>query len=257
MNQMVFSCGGCVFAKVDKESNLQVGCCVDDRHKKLSTEQKLVNGFFEFNRFCNTYRPQRWMDEHCQSLKEAVSQVKEEVYPRLSFIIKFNKDLSFLKNLLENINNQTINARKFVVVLNDNVAYNLEAFSLMSETLKNNVGGFNLIQVVDSSKGFDEGFTYAKNGWAVFLEEGQSVERNFAETLNNRVNNQLQRLVYAKNKDSTKIIVQSSIYKSLGCNQPVVMSDGTVDNRCFEERLADMSYQDSESITEWEKVFNE
>ena len=252
---MNFSCKGCVFFSYHQKN---ISCKIDDRFVKLSNNSYTLDDDFhpKFNRFCNTYRPDSWLTEYANGdLEQAVSLVKQEVYPRLTFIIEFNKDINFLKSLLETINSQ--NTRKFVVVINPNVEYNLDVFSLMQFTLTNNVGGFNLVQTVDNNKSFDEAFTKAKNGWTIFLKEGVNIPLNIAETLNDRINSQLRRIVYAESQDASKVIVQSAIYKMLGGNQPLMRGDGTVDNRSFKDKLTEMISEDKDSITTWEELFNE
>lgn len=258
MNEIDFCCKGCVFAEtvmvVGQET--QAGCLIDDRHKKLSKDSKTKDGYAQFNRFCNTYRPSAWLQENNQSLKDAVETVKTEIYPRITFIVKFNKDLQFLEGLLDTINNQTINNRKFVIVINDQVEYNMNIYQMMMQTLKNNIGGFNLMQVVETNKEFDDAFSNAKNGWTVFLEEGESIGWDLAEKLNNRINKELKRMVYAQDTNAKKTIVQSAVYKALGGNQPLLRGDGTVDTRPFVEKLQEMISEDPDSITTWETLFD-
>jgi len=258
MNEIDFCCNGCVFAVVNNEGN-QTSCIMNDRHIKLSNDNlSFKDGYARFNRFCNMFRPESWKEQYANNdIKKAVDLVVQETYPRLTFIVEFNKDLEFLKSLLVKINNQSINTRKFVIVINSEVEYNLDIFSLMQNTLTNNIGGFNLVQMVDSDKIFDEAFSKAKNGWTIFLKAGKDISMNLAERLNNRINNNLRRMVYAENQDQSKIIVQSAIYKMLGGNQPLMRGDGTVDNRPFKEKLAEMISEDKDSITTWEALFDE
>jgi hypothetical protein len=258
MNEIDFCCKGCVFAVMNNEGN-QTSCVMNDRHIKLSNDNlSFKDGYARFNRFCNMFRPESWKEQYANNdIEKAMDLVTQETYPRLTFILEFNKDMEFFKSLLEKINSQSINTRKFVVVVNSEVEYNLDIFSLMQKTLTNNIGGFNLVQVIDSDKIFDEAFSKAKNGWTVFLKGGQDISVNLAENLNNRINNSLRRMVYAESQDSGKTIVQSAIYKMLGGNQPLMRGDGTIDNRPFKDKLAEMISEDKDSITTWEELFNE
>lgn len=258
MNEIDFCCKDCVFAVVDNDGN-QMSCAMNDRHIKLSGGNlSLKDGYARFNRFCNMFRPESWKEQYAENnIQKAIDLVIQETYPRLTFIVEFNKDMEFLEYLLQKINNQSINTRKFVVVVNSEVEYNLDIFSLMQKTLTNNIGGFNLVQVVDSDKIFDEAFSKAKNGWTVFLKGGQDISVSLAEKLNDRINNNVRRMVYAESQDGGKTIVQSAIYKMLGGNQPLMRGDGTVDNRPFKEKLAEMISEDKDSITTWEELFNE
>lgn len=258
MNEIDFCCKGCVFAVVNNDGN-QTSCVMNDRHVRLSGGNfSLKDGYARFNRFCNMFRPDSWKEQYAENnIQKAMDLVVQEAYPRLTFIIEFNKDIEFLKSLLEKINNQSINTRKFVIVVNSNVEYNIDIFSLMQKTLTNNVGGFNLVQMIDSNKIFDEAFSKAKNGWTIFLKAGKDISTNLAEKLNDRINNGLRRMVYAESQDQSKIIVQSAVYKMLGGNQPLMRGDGTIDNRPFKEKLVEMVSEDKDSITTWEALFDE
>lgn len=250
------SCKDCVFAISDGEN--QTGCMAN----RINQEQISNNtrGFFVLNRYCNLFRPKRWMDEIGENGKEfskdkLLEVAKKEASPRLTFIINFNYNMNFLSSLLETINSQE--CRKFVVVVNDKVEYNESVFDLLKNKLSNNVGGFNLVQVVKSSnKFYDNGFKHAKNGWSVFLDKDQKIGKNFAQNLKTRLIDQWKRLVFAQDENGLRKIVQSSVYKMTLNN---VKSDGSIDNRPFEEKILDFatSAVDSDCLCKWEEVFDE
>jgi hypothetical protein len=187
----------------------------------------------------------------------AISEVYKEVYPRLSFIIEFNHDLDSLKSILLNIENQTIPNKKFIVVINDRVEYNEDIFKLMQNTLKTNIGRFNVIQSLEDSIELDEGFKHAKNGWSVFLKQGQNINTNFAAIIHKRINFDMKRFLYSENKDGTKMVVQSALYKLLNGNRPLMNQEGEPDTRSFKEKLQDMQQTDMDSVIEWEILFDE
>lgn len=256
MPDISFSCKDCVFAI--SENGTQSGCKLNRLKKLCQDEKPQEDGFFSFNRFCNTFRPQLWIDNHYQGdMAKASIKVYEEIYPRLSFIIEFDHSLSNLKDILLNIENQTIANKKFVIIINDQVEYNEDIFKLMQNVLKTNIGRFNVIQSLEDSIELDEGFKYAKNGWSVFLKQGQNINTNFAEIIHNRINFEMKRFLYSENKDGTKMIVQSALYKLLNGNRPTMKDDGETDTRSFKEKLKDMQQTDPDSVIDWESLFNE
>ena len=256
MPDIQFSCKDCVFAIVN--DSIQNGCKLNRIQKLCKDEKPQEDGFFSFNRFCNTFRPQLWLDNHYDGNADmAISEVYKEVYPRLSFIIEFNHDLDSLKSILLNIENQTIPNKKFIVVINDRVEYNEDIFKLMQNTLKTNIGRFNVIQSLEDSVELDEGFKHAKNGWSVFLKQGQNINTNFAAIIHKRINFDMKRFLYSENKDGTKIVVQSALYKLLNGNRPLMNQEGEPDTRPFKEKLQDMQQTDTDSVVEWEILFDE
>lgn len=256
MPDISFSCKDCVFAI--SENDKQSGCKLNRLKKLCQDEKPQEDGFFSFNRFCNTFRPQMWLDNHYDGNADmAAQEVYKEIYPRLSFIIEFDHNLDNLKSIISNIENQTIAHKKFVIVVNDKVEYNEDIFKLMQNTLKTNIGRFNVIQSLEESIELDEGFKHAKNGWSVFLKQGQNINTNFAEIIHNRINLEMKRFLYSENKDGTKIIVQSALYKLLNGNKPTPKQDGEMDTRSFKEKLQDMQQTDSDSVIEWERLFDE
>lgn len=261
MHEIEFSCKNCVFAISD--GSVQTGCKLN-RLEKLKPDYKNTNeDYYKFNRFCNTFRSQDWLVNHYNDdIKLAEKEVIKEVYPRLSFIINFDYDLNSLNNILYNIEHQTIPHRKFVIVINDKVEYNEAIFKSLQSTLKTNVGNYYVVQTLDQDIDSllykeDTGFRYAKNGWTIFLKEGESIPLNFAEIIHNRINIEMKRFIFAQNKSQRKIVIQSAIYKLLNGNKPKVKADETVDNRTFIEKFKDLEQTDPDSVVAWEDLFDE
>jgi hypothetical protein len=153
--------------------------------------------------------------------------------------------------------NEKIPNKKFIVVINDRVEYNEDIFKLMQNTLKTNIGRFNVIQSLEDSIELDEGFKHAKNGWSVFLKQGQNINTNFAAIIHKRINFDMKRFLYSENKDGTKMVVQSALYKLLNGNRPLMNQEGEPDTRSFKEKLQDMQQTDMDSVIEWEILFDE
>lgn len=263
MPDIKFSCKDCVFAISDEYQQID---CKLNRLEKLNRDYKTQalpkdDKFYHFDRFCNTFRPPVWLETyHNNDIEIATNEVYKEVYPRLTFIIQFNYDLYNLISILHDIENQTIPNRKFVIVINDKVEYNEDIFDNMENILKTNIGSYHLVQSMpnlDKEYLNDEGFKLAKNGWTVFLKDGATIQRNFAEIIHNRINIDMKRFVFAQNKNGNKMIIQSAIYKLLNGNKPKTNKDESIDDRPFLEKFNDLEQTDPDSVIEWGKLFDE
>lgn len=261
MHEIKFNCKNCVFAICENEQQID---CKLNRLEKLKPNYKsepLEDNFYSFNRMCNTFRPKHWLSTyHNDDIEIAQKEVYAEIYPRLTFIIEFNYDLYNLISILHDIENQTIPNRKFVIIINDKPEYNEDIFKNMQSILTTNVGAYHIVQTIEEDMIYgksDEGFKFAKNGWTVFLKEGETVPRNFAEKIHNRINIEMKRFIFCQSKTNTKMVIQSAIYKLLNGNKPKVISEDTVDNRPFIEKFNDLEQTDPDSVIEWEKLFDE
>ena len=53
------------------------------------------------------------------------------------------------------------------------------------------------------------------------------------------------------------MVVQSALYKLLNGNRPLMNQEGEPDTRPFKEKLQDMQQTDTDSVVEWEILFDE
>jgi hypothetical protein len=267
MNEIKFSCEKCVFAEYTsfKGKDIQYGCRLN-RVQKLNPEDRYEESdnksFFVFNRFCNTMRPQEWLEQYCNSdLNFAVKEAREEVRPRLSFIVKFDYNMDTFKQIMDSIRNQ-IDTRKFIIVINDKPEYNIEIFSLLEEMYKDSkLVSYHILMPPNELQyiydTIDEALAFCKNGWIVFLDEGEIPPFNLAEKIDNRINDELRRFVYCNKKDNKTFIIQAAIYKLLGGNSPKILEDGSMDQRSFLERINELKAEDPDCLISWESMFND
>lgn len=267
MTDIKFSCKNCVFAEYTsfKGKDVQYGCVLN-RLNTLNPDDTFEEednvSYAVFNRFCNARRPIEWMDQYCDNdLAKAKEEVMEEVKPRLSFIIKFNYDIDFFRNIADSISNQTA-SRKFVIVVNDKPEYNLELFEILENLYKDKkiiqynilMPTSNLEYIYDS---IDEAVAFCKNGWIVFLDEGCNIPENFTEKIHNRINIELKRLVYCEKKNDKSFIIQAALYKLIGGNTAKINGDGSIDNKSFLERVSELKSEDPDCLISWETMFDE
>lgn len=267
MSDIKFSCKDCVFAQYTsfKGKDIQYGCVLN-RLQTLNPEDSFQEednvSYATFNRFCNARRPIAWMQQYCDDdLSVAQKEVMEEIKPRLSFIIKFNYNVDFFKQIADSLRNQ-ISSRKFVIIINDKPEYNLELFEILEELYKEEkivqysilMPPSNLQYIYDS---IDEAIMFCKNGWIVFLDEGKNIPPDFTEKIHNRINIELKRFVYCDSKKDKSFIIQASLYKLIGGNSPKVNGDGSIDKKSFLDRVSELKAEDPDCLVSWENIFNE
>lgn len=264
MNEIKFSCKDCVFSEniLVNGKSVQYGCMLN-RSQKLNPEEKFESdensSYYVFNRFCNTRRPKEWLEEYYSgNMDSAVIGVMSEVRPRLSIIIDFNYDMDLLKENFSIIENQ-MESRKFVIVINDKIEYNMEIFTTL-DTLyqKGKIAQYHILMPVADTPTYDsidDSIKFCKNGWIVFLDKGDKLPADLTEVIDNRINSEMKRFVYCKKENKT-FIIQAAIFKLLGGNSPKIMSDGSINNDDFITRVNNLQYKDNDCVVEWSDLFN-
>jgi hypothetical protein len=267
MCEIKFSCKDCVFAEYVsfKGIDTQYDCRLK-RVQKLNPDNnsEVEDGisYFTFNRFCNARRPVEWLEKYCENdIQKAVEVVNKEVSPRLSIIIKFNYNMDTFKSIVESLYEQDY-SRKFIIVVNDRPEYNLEIFELLESLSKNEkIVEYNILMPPDADydtyQAIDDSLSFCKNGWIVFFDEGDVPSKSLTAKVNDRINNQMKRLVYCSKKDNRTFLIQAALYKLIGGNSPKMMEDGEVDNRTFLERIESLRAEDPDCISDWKDIFNE
>lgn len=253
------NCNGCVFAET--KDGIQSGCKLN-RHNKFECVVG-DDGYFNIERFCNTYRPKEWLSDLSVSESEDIaSTVLDEVKPRIGFFVIFDHNIEDLKSTLIDISKQSIKSR-YVVVINDKVEYNDDIHSLLLELFDFHETNYHIVQIVEKPKIMpmliDESFRHAKNGWAYVCHSGESVDHDLIQKIHNRINIEMRKLVVVEPYDQNMngLLFQTALFKFLNGNHTKVFSDEIVDNRNFIDKVKEVcgnSHKDT--FTSWEE-FNE
>ena len=144
MYKVKTNCEGCLFAEYDKKGKEQVACKLDriptfnptfTKEKKDKDSKKC----FVFDRFCNAYRPDEWL-EHIteEEKKDLKATVMDEVCPRMGFFI-FLRDssedaISDMKKRLDELRQQTVGAPRYICIINPKVEYNEELQEMLASS---------------------------------------------------------------------------------------------------------------------------
>lgn len=244
-------CKGCVFAQ--RKMSLEGNLCQLGRLEKFP-KGKVVDGYYKFNRFCNAYRPQKWLDDLDTAL-HPIQVVNQEIHIKMGFTINFtnNHDLHKLKHTLDSVF-WGDDGPYYVIVVNDKPEYNGEIHQLIS---KKNIynSRIHIVQILDQVPEYymDEAFKFARNGYMIYLYSGDIMPYNYVEKLNSHINHDLKFLSICFSGDG-RIIFQNSLFKLLGGNKSLMKQDGTMDNRDFIAKAMDMKANEK-CIYLWEEIF--
>jgi hypothetical protein len=240
MNNIQFNCSDCVFAILDS-TDRQRGCSLA-RLDKFNATLDEDSDRFQFDRFCNAYRPPEWGLIYKDIGMENI--VKSEIKPRVTYIIDFDYDI---KKLYETINviNGNIGS---VIVVNDKVEYNQEIMNALGELKGQKYYLVQTLCELNNDEKFRISFKHAKNGWCVFIAKGDHLPQFFYTVLDDRINYKLKRLSFAQSPTGS-FLIQSSLYKFVCDN-----IDGP--GGLF-EKLEKLQSDDADSIPTWGELFND
>ena len=257
------SCKGCVFAEVDTPQT----SCKLDRAAKLGIDDKDEDGFFVLSRFCTTYRPKEWLSD--LSLAESMDTEKtvlEEIYPRVGFFIVLDTTrddaIEQLRATVEDIKNQKEIAPRYIVIINDKVEYNEDAFAVVQPLFDFEETEYHILQlqveIDDPVNTIDEAFAHAKNGYVYVTTSGERVPRDLIYKIHKRVNLDMKKLVVVKPYSGVNgLLFQSALFKFVNGNRPKLYQDEIIDNRPFLEKVKEAAKEsDDQTLIDWSE-FNE
>ena len=257
---LVTHCKNCVFAK----SNPQTGCALS-RSEKLGVETT-HEGFFMLDRFCNTFRPEEWLINLSFDEQDRRNEVVlEEVVPRIGFFILFDvavdNAIDKLRITIDDIKNQHAHAARYVTVATNKVEYNEEIQQMLTDRFDFDTTEHHIVQLVgdfdDDHFIIDECFRHAKNGWIYVTSSGERVDTHLIDKIHQRINVDMKKLVVVTPYEKLNgLIFQAALFKFLKGNKDRPMDDGTIDDRPFLEKVADVGKVDPETLMTWDQ-FNE
>ena len=215
------------------------------------------------NRFCNTSRPEAWLDDlSVDESSDVVSTVMKEVHPRVGFIIRFNEDLEALRSTVSDIKAQSIPAR-YVIVLNPKVEFNTEIQELLVSSFSEQETKHHIVQLLELPENesllVDEAFRHAKNGWVYVCHSGFRIDHELLSKINHRININMKPLVVVEPVDEKEngLLFQSALFKFLNGNKLKVFSDEeSVDESFLNKARMAAERSNPETFITWE-AFNE
>lgn len=260
---VVTCCRGCVFAEY--EEFVQIGCKLD-RREKLGFEgdwaEKDGKKHSVFYRFCNTYRPQEWIDELNYAEKlDLEYTVETEVYPNVMFIVLFNaeteEDQRIFEQQLDAIQNQDLYFTRRIIVVNQKFEYN----DYVREELEARFDDHKFVSYhvvlyqheLDHDEWLiDQAVQHNINGWAYVVANKQVPPTNVISRIHEITNIDCKPLLVVKpNNGMNGLVFQAALYKYLKGSMPTVDPETLeADRRFFLQRVSEWPLENKEAIRE-------
>ena len=273
MTSIKTNCKQCTFAKIKTphlgtREGVQVGCSLG-RSDILGVDETNEEGWYNLSRFCNTYRPDEWVND--LEFEEAMNPeetVLEEVFPRMGFFVNLdtskdtgrNESLDSLRVTLESIANIEDTEAAYVAVITDKVEFNEGIWSLLVELFDDTDAKYHIVQLdteLDSPElTVDQAFTHGQNGWIHVTSDGQVVEKDTASRLHQILNIDLRRLVMIEPYEGINgLTFPSYLFKFLNGNSPKIFQDASSMTGTFVEKVksADEKTDGEAMIMSWEE----
>ena len=256
------SCADCTFAKIKDKK--QYGCVLN-RVEKMETRTDKTNGIKHdvCLRFCNTFRPDEWLDKLTLDQKlNADSVVMEEVRPRVGFLVyvDYSKDnpLALLESTLSQIKDQSESNPRYVIVAHEKVEYNQEIHEMLITKFDQQKTKVHLIQLLEVPQNkiwiVDEAFRHALNGWLYVTTSGEPVDKDMLKDLHEHLNIKLKKIsVVMPYEGINGLLVQTSLFKFLNGNKTKVWDDKSKDSRLFLDKVKDMQGV-NDCILDWSQI---
>jgi len=262
MNIIRTDCEHCVFCKLS-EGGTQIGCKLG-RSDLLEVEAMSDEGSFVLKRFCNTYRPEEWVQE--LSLNESLDLQKtviEEVCPRMGFFVYLDTDqnddtIEKLTPTIESIAKVEHGPPAFVVVVNDKVEFNEEIWSLFVKHFDVHKTKYHIVQLnqklQDPTEALDAAFIHAQNGWVYVTTSGETVATDTISRLNEILNIDMKQVNMIESYDGFNgLMFPAFLFKFLNGNKRKIFVDEMVDTRSFAEKMKGAEERNnSKTIITWE-----
>lgn len=253
-------CKNCVF-KILNSDNVQTGCSLN--RTSLLPINRIQNGCFVLGRFCNTNRPDEWL----QSLSFEESQkseeiVLEEVVPRIGFFVKLDTSVEdpmkrLESSILDIVNQETYKAR-YVIISNDKVEYNQEIQALLTKYFDFEQTKYHITQIVEKPLNdnllIDESSGLFLNGWLYVTTSGQKINTNFIKKFNDLINFKMRSIsIILPYDEFNGLVFQTALFKFLCGNRKRRIDDENFDNRPFLEKAKDLQSSEK-TIFSWEEI---
>jgi len=262
MSNIKTDCTHCVFAQ--KENNIQVGCSLE-RSDLLGVEILSDEGNFTLKRFCNTYRPEEWLQS--LDLDEATNPeetVLQEVFPRIGFFVRLDTSedighgaaIESLKQTIESIDQV---GPAYVAVITNKVEYNEEIWTILVQQFGHTDIKYHIVQLETKPKEvmsiIDQAFAHAQNGWIYSTTSGESVPSDTLTKLHELTNIKMKQLVMVEPYDDFNgLIFPAFLFKFLNGNKAKLFSDENLDSRSFRQKVrAAEERGETKSILTWEE----
>lgn len=255
-------CKNCVFKIIDKEG-IQTGCSLG-RTEVLPLKEKTSDGYYVLSRFCNTYRPNEWLESLSFDESQDISKiVLEEIIPRFGFLIVLDtfKDgcIADLESCILDIVNQDLHKARYVIVVTDKVEYNPEIQQLLTKYFNFEETKYHIVQLIEKPQNknliIDEASMLFLNGWVYVTSSGEKINRNLLSTFNELINYKMKQIsIILPYDEFNGFVFQTALFKFLNGNKIRMLDEEKFDNRPFLEKAKDLQTSEK-TIFEWKDIY--
>jgi hypothetical protein len=267
MTKVQTNCEGCVFTEEKKhhlgtKKGTQIGCSLE-RHNLLEVEKLDDKGNFILKRFCNTYRPEEWIqDLDFDDALNPEETVLQEVFPRIGFFIRLDTDdptaIEDLDITLTSITQLTGEDAAYVAVVTDKVEYNVGIWESCVKHFAETNTKYHVVQALKLESEEDvleEAFLHAQNGWVYSTSAGELVPSDILDKLHELLNIKLEQLVMVEPYSGLNgLMFPAFLFKFLKGNKAKLFQDQTVSSGTFIEKIKNAQKQDQTSgVLTWEE----
>tara|TARA_B110000495_G_C23026399_1_gene610039 strand:- start:1845 stop:2636 length:792 start_codon:yes stop_codon:yes gene_type:complete len=253
------NCKGCVFSKLDDQGD-QNGCSLG-RHKLLGILEE--NDHYTLERFCNTYRPDEWLESlNFEQSLNPMTTVLEEVSVRVGYILNICDEHSE-----ENV--QTIMQAvsqvdpSWIVVVTSGPEWNdfvwetfIQIFGEASDV------NYHIVQVGKDQAVktlVDRGFKHAENGWVYLLKSSKGIPDllQHKKDLDRTLNEDLKQLVMVENSnhDDHELCFPAYLFKFLNGNRTKIYEDELADSRPFVVKIREAEARTkNKTVYTWDEI---
>ena len=267
MTDIKTNCEGCVFAQIRKhhlgtKEGTQTGCSLE-RHDLLEVEELDDKGNFTLKRFCNTYRPEDWIQNlDFDDALNPEETVLQEVFPRIGFFIRLDTDnpaaLEDLDITLASVTQLAGADACYVAVVTDKVEYNAGIWESFVKHFAETDTKYHVVQtrkLESEEELLDEAFLHAQNGWVYSASAGELVPSDIHDKLHELLNIKMEQLVMVEPYDGLNgLMFPAFLFKFLKGNRAKLFQDQTVSSGTFIEKIKKAQKRDQAGgVLTWEE----
>lgn len=214
-------CEPCVFKTM--ENGEQVGCQLGRLGKYKQRGLAESDGdYYKIKTFCKACRNEEWAEDQ----DDIFESIEQETRVRCDLVIIAEDTINseILTTIRSSVAGSKIYPNKIFVILNSPSIKIVDLFDSINNELKELNVKFEIIKVLDEDKPIleyvDDAVRKSKAQYYALFNAGNSVPRDFIETIDNLLNVELSRFVMIDQPDKYKgLVVQNHIHKLLMGNK--------------------------------------
>ena len=211
------SCKKCVFATQEGEDfTCRAGRL--DKFLKLSKAERVDDGSYQLNQFCNLYRPEKWLLAG-ENIEDSLERAKQQSKCSFGIVLEVS-DQEGLNKSIESIKDIDYPREKIVIVISARYKeIHSENLVLAVEDLQKE--GFTCISVThlvnDTISNDKDSFSevmYRRCSMVLKVKGGNDIDSNLFSWIDNSVNSELSLTSVFEDEDSSVVVIPFGVVNS-------------------------------------------